>query len=276
VCRLLLTVNLTLALVLASTAAAAPGLRQTYRPRGRLTPLAGESGWKPLGRIATPTGMTQASFGKLMSRVRTAPEFAEAEAVVLFGSRTHAHYGYKAKTGSDLDVRIFWKDHKNIDRTVSRTYAANGALASLGREVGFDIAQEIIKFYSLDQNLRGPGALDFTTHRMASERRMWKQVENRKDLPAGDDGRDARKFAMQKRVTRRAEWTAIGKEAIVVLLGNGPTVRKRVEELVKRDYRNIIIMHRPKAHGASVLGAEIGSPRPSSRRQARASGWSVP
>jgi hypothetical protein len=206
-------------------------------PRARNPRLFSGAGWRAPNGVRVPLGLKPELFTRLLDHVRSHEAFADAEAVVLYGSRTHHGYGYAPTPTSDLDVRVYWKGSaKQHHQTVGKAARANGVLAPIGEAAGFPISQQIIKFAELDENLAPGSAIDFTPHSRAAERAMWERL-----VAEGARPRDEMKFAFQKKVSRAAGWDALGKEALI-LLREGPATAERLQQLQARDYRNVIVL----------------------------------
>jgi hypothetical protein len=198
------------------------------------------AGWRAPNGVRVPIGLKRELFERLIDQVRTDPAFADAEAVVLYGSRTHHLYGYEPTPTSDLDVRVYWKGSATQhQQTVEKAVRANGVMEPVAKAAGFPIEQQIIKFGELDEHLAPKIAIDFTPHSLANESAMWKQLL---DEGAHRGPRNDMKFAFQKKVTSAAEWHALGKEAIIVLRDEAATAR-RLTQLRARDYRNVIVLN---------------------------------
>ena len=119
--------------------------------------------------------------------IRDSPAFEQAEAVVLFGSRTHRGAGYGSLPESDLDVMLFWNAF-NPDLVLERMEHLNEALKPLASKVGFKVAWEMPSLANLSESTGGTEAKGFSSFRNglcrgAEQRRMLdlqKQVREKK------------------------------------------------------------------------------------------------
>ena len=99
--------------------------------------------------IPTPIGISQKQLDELKEIFINHPDFAELEAVVLFGSRTHFSYGYPPNEKSDLDVMFFFKSQLDPITILDRSDILNKHLVPISEATGIHISQQIPSFITL-------------------------------------------------------------------------------------------------------------------------------
>jgi len=103
-----------------------------------------------------PQGVESEAHLQLLQIFRTDPSFADADVIVLYGSRTHFGVGYEARQDSDLDVSIFYRSsdlERAEDYPLDRMPEVNARMRSVALRTGFDISEQVPRFDSFDQFL---------------------------------------------------------------------------------------------------------------------------
>lgn len=88
--------------------------------------------------VPLPIGFSDASFRKLLDGI-CSTDLSPFAVLVVFGSRTHHSYSYKALPESDLDLALISSDNLAESTHYDAMAALEVQLAPLGAELGFDI-----------------------------------------------------------------------------------------------------------------------------------------
>jgi len=108
---------------------------------------------------AIPIGVSAKDFESFLKFLEVDPIFADAESIIIYGSRTNHSEGILPESESDLDIRILWKtdslkDDLNLAKQLERVQNANQALETWSKKLGFKVSVEIPSFVSLSEFLQ--------------------------------------------------------------------------------------------------------------------------
>lgn len=101
-----------------------------------------------------PLGVSIDDFRDFLEFLKDDPIFADAESIVIYGSRTNHQEGLRPQSNSDLDLRILWRSESlgadlNLMNELERVRKVNEALEPWSKRLGFKVAIEIPSFSSL-------------------------------------------------------------------------------------------------------------------------------
>lgn len=107
---------------------------------------------------AIPIGVSARDFKSFLKFLEDDPIFADAESIIIYGSRTNHSEGIPPESGSDMDIRILWKagslkDDLNSAKQLERVQRVNQALEPWSQKLGFKVSVEIPSFVSLSEFL---------------------------------------------------------------------------------------------------------------------------
>jgi hypothetical protein len=104
-----------------------------------------------------PIGMPSDEFKNLLRLIQSSESFAEAEVIVLHGSRTHLEAGYRPRENSDLDISAFYsQDHFKRTKlpVLENDEKINRSLEPLSRALGYKISIEVPRIDTFDTFLK--------------------------------------------------------------------------------------------------------------------------
>jgi hypothetical protein len=105
---------------------------------------------------SVPIGIAQKDFDEFVQFLNEDPIFSEAEAIIVYGSRTNHREGPAPTSVSDLDLRVLWKtkdssEEFNLLKQLQRVVVVNEALSPWSQRFGFNVSIEIPSFVSFKE-----------------------------------------------------------------------------------------------------------------------------
>ncbi len=199
-------------------------------------------------KVSRPLGMSDEAFQEQLRVIRDAPVFAEAEAVMFHGSRTHFTAGWEPKPDSDLDVSVFFNASarrgladSDLEWQMNRLDLVDqvtDAFAPLSKEVGFEISEEIPYTMSLQEALVREGSLFNRGVTAEQEAQFAASLK-------GMTRDDAKKAALTQ---NQRPHISILRESLIVIPYSGdgmPQGLQMARDLVGRGFRNVMLLERP-------------------------------
>lgn len=103
-----------------------------------------------------PLGVSNQDFRDFLKFLEEDPAFADAESVILYGSRTNHSEGLLPQSNSDLDIRVLWRaqalgDELSMVKQLERVQLVNQVLEPWSKRLGFKVSVEIPSFVSLSE-----------------------------------------------------------------------------------------------------------------------------
>jgi hypothetical protein len=174
-----------------------------------------------------PLGLNREDYTALLDRFMFDPAFIGAEAVVIYGSRTHFKVGYRPQINSDLDLAVFFTGGFG-DAWFDRVDAVNRSLQPLSGSVGFSIEMQVPPVETFDEFLARLKVPEGEMQRVALVDRL------------AEEGRWSREQHRQAQLQARAS-TWFNEEAIF-LVKNQNSFQNWKRLLQANGYRHIILL----------------------------------
>ena len=105
--------------------------------------------------IQPPIGMNYKQFIELVDFMRRHADFADADVIAVYGSRTNITEGHLPLRESDLDILVMWRTiSKNQNQLIDKSLVANSALTPWSKTLGFPVEIQIPGVMSFDTFLQ--------------------------------------------------------------------------------------------------------------------------
>ena len=130
------------------------------------------------GGVHPPRGFSQDQFDRFVVALRADPTAAEAQVIVMYGSRTHFTAGYGAGPTSDLDMMFFYGDSAT-NRDIARQLAVNDAMKATSADVGFKVEAEFPTAATFDEAVKNEFGMFRAGMGLDEQRRVYEAARRR-------------------------------------------------------------------------------------------------
>ena len=183
-----------------------------------------------------PIGLSKEGFLNILEAFERDPELRKAEALALYGSRTHFTYGYGPEKGSDLDVMPFFDESASKLEVLNTWSALKPVFQKLSQTESFPIKFDIPNLRSLWDTLTSSTTtvMQYVYRSKTAEKAAFDEV-----MRIASDQKLKRAEVKKLWIDRGGG--GITHEALIILRSNENTAFYKAR-LIELGYTNILIV----------------------------------